>query len=187
MAEAKRFCWVDPSFGDDDGIIADEIRAARERCERVTGLQLLTATWAMYLDQLPGDLCGTGLAYGSWDWLERYSIVLPRPPLLTVTSVTYVDYAGVTQTWDASLYQVDAKSRPARLYPAWGQIWPLARYQMNAVTITYTAGYGAALAVPAEIKSAIKAHVKYCYDNRDGRDEDFLDNLFARFGHGWRF
>ncbi len=188
--DVKPYLWIDSSFAADDTLLTGLIQAARERCERVTGLQLITATWRMSLDQCPGLQSWKPYAqmsgYG-WNWLRQWEVVVPRPPLQAVSAITFVDYAGVTQTWTSTLYQVDADSKPARIYPAYGQIWPQARYQFNAVQITYTAGFGVASAVPQDLKDRMLACVKYCYDNRDNRDEEFLDNLFRGHWHGWQF
>jgi hypothetical protein len=67
----------------------------------------------------------------------------------------------VTQTWSSSLYTVDAPAgefaEPGRIYPAYGQVYPVTRAQPAAVTIRFVCGYGAAAsAVPGPIRSAMK-------------------------------
>jgi uncharacterized phiE125 gp8 family phage protein len=86
----------------------------------------------------------------------------------SVSSVTYVDEAGATQTLASSGYQVDVTSLPPRVTPAYGAYWPAARgttYQ--AVRVTFVAGYGLAAAVPDALKAAIKLLTSHWYENRE--------------------
>lgn len=160
LAAAKRQVQRDPDFADDDLLIKDLIASARDLIERFSGRQLLTATYELTLDAFP---CG-------WDAID-----IPRPPLVEVASIEYVDAAGVTQTWDDANYLVDAPSGPTadrgRIALAYGQIWPITRCQMNAVTITYTAGYGDDdELVPAGLKRAVLMLLSHWYSNRDAVD-----------------
>jgi len=74
--------------------------------------------------------------------LDAFPAVIrpPLPPLRSVTSITYIDTAGASQTLAASKYQVDAKAEPARIKPAYGEVWPGTRAVYNAVTVRYEAG-----------------------------------------------
>jgi hypothetical protein len=84
--------------------------------------------------------------------------VLPRPPLVSITSVSYVDTTAHTQTWAATsgLSAREAagpKAQYAWIVPAYAIVlYPITRYQPEAVTIEYVCGYGAASAVPDSIK-----------------------------------
>lgn len=169
-AEAKTNAWIEIS--DDDTFVDSIIKAGRERCERVTGRQLVTATWELYLDDFPG---ATG------------TIIVPKPPLQSVSSITYLDTAGTSQTLATANYKVDAISEPGRIVPAPNCTWPGTRQTLNAVTVTFVAGYGLAAAVPEEIKDRIKAYVMHRYEHRgqEGIDEEFLDAIFRRSGHGY--
>jgi hypothetical protein len=84
-------------------------------------------------------------------------ILLPCGPVQSVTSVVYVDTAGVSQTLVVTTdYVVDTSAEPARIYPAYGCSWPSARSQPNAITVTYVAGYGLAGAnVPEPLLDAM--------------------------------
>lgn len=79
--------------------------------------------------------------------LDRFTcpIVLQRPPLVSVLSVSYVDVDGVTQSLSVSPagYQLSESGdrTKARLYPLYGEAWPETRCQPDAVTIEYLAGY----------------------------------------------
>ena len=99
-------------------------------------------------------------------------ITLPRPPLIAVSAIQYVDTAGTTQTMNAADYDVDALSEPGRIAPAWGVSWPGLRERMGAVTVTYAAGYDPggspqdAAAVPDLAKHAIKQLAGLWYEQR---------------------
>ena len=75
-----------------------------------------------------------------------------------MTSIQYVDDAGDTQTLSTSLYQVDTKSQPGRIIPAYGESWPTVRSDtLNAVTVNFVAGYGDDPEdVPAGLRHAVK-------------------------------
>lgn len=147
-AEAKAHLRVDHS--DDDTYISTLIKAARHYIEQVTNRALITQTWIAYLD----------------DFLPV--IQLPKPELISVTGITYVDTDGTTQNLGTSIYTVDTDSLPGRVYEAYNQSWPTVRDIPKAVAITYTAGYGAASTnVPEPILQASKILVAHWYENRE--------------------
>lgn len=149
LAEAKLHLRV--SHSAEDTLITALVAAATLNAQTETGRQLVTATLRMSMDAFP----------------RGRVIELPRPPLLTVTSVTYLDDTGATQTLDDSLYTVDIDSTPGRLVLADGQVWPSTDNEPNAVQVTYTAGYGAASAVPATVKAWMLLQVGALYRNRE--------------------
>lgn len=150
----------------DDSIVDGLITAARRYVERVYRIQLVTATWELYLDGFP----------------SRYGIIIPRPPLVSVTSVTYTDETGSGQTWSSSDYQTDLNSKPGRIRPVEGETWPNTQASTyGTVVVTYVAGFGAAADVPEEIKTAIKLRVEYFYDRPEKktlleRADDLLES-----------
>lgn len=124
------------------------IQAAREYCENYTSRAYLPQTWRYSLDAFPW--------YGAnINWTDRFSvyqraglwtksleITLPRPPLIDLVSIQYLDVNGVLTTIDPSFYVVDYDSEPARVVPAPGNYWPYPQlYRPNTVQITYISGY----------------------------------------------
>ena len=178
LPEAKEYLRV--SHDDEDDLISDTIAAARELIETVTRRQLMTATLELTLDAFPRpDRCdpttyGGGLmnsyadAYGGGPtvWGQGQAIVIPRPPLQSVTSITYVDQGGATQTLASNAYQVDAKNEPGRILPAFNAYWPLTRNQINAVTVTYVAGW-TSQTLPKKVKSLARLLLAHLYEHRD--------------------
>ena len=54
LSQVKRHCRV--SIDDDDDLVTEDlIPAVRDRCELVTGRQLVEATWDLRLDSFPCD------------------------------------------------------------------------------------------------------------------------------------
>lgn len=150
---------------DDDTLITALIVAARQSAEHITGRALMPQTWELALDEFP-NVALWSLRRVS-DGQERMAIKLPKPPFSSITSVSYVDADGVTQTIASSGYQLDSHSEPARLMPAYGASWPSTRDQANAVLIRFAAGYANAAAVPQEIKQWMLLRVGMLYENRE--------------------
>lgn len=149
LDEAKAHCRVD--ITDDDALITALIIAAREYVEEQTARQLITATWVRHLDCFPAGV-----------------IELPRPPLISVGAITYIDPNGVIQTLDPSQYTVDIWTEPGRLLPAFGLSWPSHRRGPSSVAIPYQAGYGAAgTAVPRSLRQAMLLLIGGWYENRE--------------------
>ena len=123
---------------DDDTLVAMRLTAARRQIEERTSRAFLEQSWLLQLDEFP---CG--------------EIRLPRPPLISVESIVYVDAGGELQELDAAEYVIDDVSEPARIVPAYGRTWPTARCQPGAVAISFTCGYGEASDVPEDLKAAI--------------------------------
>ncbi len=159
LNEAKQQCYIPVSDTDTDmeELLESFIKSARMYAENRMWRQLVDATITYKLDDFP-------IAYQEF---KKEIIELPRAPLISVTSIQYETESG-TQTISDSDYRVDTTSQPARIEPV--TFWPSANDQINAVTITYKAGYGddnSKSTVPEDIKVGIKMRVKSLYDNRD--------------------
>lgn len=149
LAEAKLHLRVETGVTDDDAWITATIQAARERAEHITNRAFITQTWELALDAFPAA-----------------EIKLPKPPLASITSVSYTDSAGVDQTLSNTLYTPDLYSTPGWLLPAYGTSWPATRASANAVRVRYVAGYGAAAAVPQGIKNWMLLVIGQLYAER---------------------
>lgn len=152
------------------------ITAAREEAEKITRRQLITATWELRLDHFPGGCfigAGPGNYYGNKKLIpgrgQSDAIYLPMPPLQSVTTVKYLDYANVEQTLvENTDYMVDTYSEPARITPCYGEVWPVTYPVINAVRIVFVAGYGDDdTDVPESIRNWIKAMAGTLYENRE--------------------
>lgn len=159
-AEAREFCRVDDDS--QDSTLDMCIKAARERIENDTSRALVTQTLRVTMDAFP---CAADRTYASEN-LNIEAIQVPRPPLVSVTSITYVDTDGATQTLSASRYTVDTYSEPGRIVPAYGYSWPSTRDIPNAVTIVYVAGY-TTTNIPARAKLLCGMLTHYEFDQRN--------------------
>lgn len=152
VAEARGHVRQD--LMDDDAWLQDAIAAATEMVEGDTNRQLITAVSRLSLDGVPAQ-----------GWID-----IPRPPLVSVSSLTYVDTNSVTQTWAATNYRVSAPAGPrcarGRITLASGISWPTLATVSDALQVNFTHGYGAASAVPAMLKQALKLLIAHWYDNR---------------------
>lgn len=143
-AQAKTHMRVDIS--DDDTYIDTLITSARQYAEEITSRSFITQTWVRMLDWFPAV------------------IELERGDVISVTTLKYIDSNGDLQTLAADQYQTDFTANPARVMPARTVTWPtISSLDFNAVQVTYTAGYGAASAVPAIIKDAVRILVEHLY------------------------
>ncbi len=110
---------------------------------------------------------------------------LPFPPLVSVTSITYVDNNGDTQTWATSKYRVLNAANPTvcgRVELAYGETWPTTRRIEQAITVTFQAGFGDATAVPEHYKHLIKVMVKEMFDNREPLEKSNVEQSPAYRG-----
>lgn len=131
------------------------IVAARQWGEALTGRAFVSQSWELRLPYFPA------------------AIELPKPPAASVTSVKYLDTAGVLQTLSPSLYLVTglaAEVARAQIEPAYGASWPSTHSVSDAVRVVFSAGYGAASAVPQGIKSALLDHAAEAFRNRERPD-----------------
>jgi len=146
--EARDHLRIDTT--DDDALLQSYIIAARTHAENITNRQLVRATFTLKFDQFPAF------------------IVCPRPPLSSVTSITYTDTAGDTQTFSSDSYSADTNSDPGRIDLAYGESWPSTRGDHNNIVVTFVAGYGtAATDVPEPIRVAMLMMVGHWYENRE--------------------
>lgn len=154
LAEAKSHLRVDSA--DDDALIERLIASATGSLDGELGLlgrALLTQTWRLDLDTFPGIR----------------PIELPLPPCQSVGSVSYLDRDGASVTLAPSAYRVSGlgSSSFGRISPAPGTRWPETWATPDAISIEFTAGYGAAGDVPEPIRSAILGAVASLYAQRE--------------------
>lgn len=145
VAEAKAYLRL--KTADQDALVAESIRSARDAVERATERPLITQTWELRADALSVDAHG---------------LVLPwAAPLQEVLSVE-IDRAGTIAPADPAVYAVDNTQEPARL------IWtnthsPIFGYDLprpSWIVVQYRVGYGdAASAIPPALLQAHRAYM----------------------------
>jgi len=151
LADAKAHLRIDSD--DEDTLVAALITAARQMCEEQTWRALITQTWDLSLE--------------AWPLLDH--IAVPRPPLLTVTSITYRDDDGSTATMSASDYRVVTAYGPGRIVLKPGATWPSVTLDTGLpITVRYTCGFGAtATSVPEPLRHGMLLVLGHLYENRE--------------------
>jgi uncharacterized phiE125 gp8 family phage protein len=152
LAEAKAHLRVD--HDDEDALIARLVIAAREACERVSGRAFITQSWKLWRDAWPDECCPR-------------AIPIPKPPLISVTSVAAYDRSGAATTLSSDAYIVDSAAVPGRIILKDTTVLPVDLREANAIAVTYQAGYSANAAnVPAGIRAAVLSLLAHLYEVR---------------------
>lgn len=145
------------TFADDDDLFHQLIHAATTELETRCQRTLCESTWTLTLDEFPEG-----------------GIKLPMPPILSVQSIVYYDSTGAQLTLNPADYIVDTASEPGWVWLAPGKVWPETQDRINAVTVTYKAGYlsgGTAQqqreAVPKDLRAWLLIRVATLYENRE--------------------
>lgn len=130
LAEMKNHLKQDSDITTDDALISAQIMACRDVIETRTGANvdrqkvMLATTFETKLDYFPP------------------CIYLPRVPLVSISSIKYIDTDGVEQTFSSSKYTI-VNAQLGIVELAYGETWPMTRSQTNAVTVRYVAGIAA--------------------------------------------
>ena len=148
---AKAHLRVDDS--DSDALISAYVASAGAFAEQVTGLRLATQT----------------LKLRAWGF-EDCTFRLPAAPIQSISSITYLDQTGATQTLDASIYVTDLNGIHPTISRAYNKTWPAHLVQMGSVTITVVCGYADG-AVPTPIKQTMLLMVGDWFKNRETSEE----------------
>jgi uncharacterized phiE125 gp8 family phage protein len=151
----------DGSDDDAESVTNQIIPAVRERGELATRRAFVgPQTWDYILDGFPPD-----------GFIE-----IPKPPLIDVLFVKYVDTQGVTQTWASSSYLVQAPAGPrcrrGRVALPFASVWPVTLRQMGAVTVRFRCGYQGtdsdpAAGLPPLLISAMLTDCGRLYEQRE--------------------
>lgn len=152
LQEAKDHLKVDST--DEDALIEALIQGARQHVDGRDGWlgrQLITATWDLTLQTFPAT-----------DF-----ILLPLPPIQSVTSITYTDTDGDSQTFASSKWSLsnDLNWRP-RVDLAYGETWPSTRTEADTVVVRFVSGYGVQADVPAPIRAGMLLLIAHWYEHR---------------------
>lgn len=150
LVEAK--AWLRETGSHEDALISDILARAVAEVEALAGKAIINRTLRMRQDRWPLIRC----------------LRLPMPPLVSVTSVEYLDAAGTLTTLAGSNYTVStAQDSEGRVVLKSGSLWPTLADEPDAVRVTYVAGYGASGdAVPFAFREAMKVLVEDGWDSR---------------------
>lgn len=160
-AEALQFLRVDSPSVAETAQIEMMITAARQWCEEYLRRAIGVQTLELILPAFPsrGD-----------------KAIILRPPVVSVTSVEYLDTAGdeITLVEDTDFY-LSQDSDPGEIRPL--ADWPATLNTANAVRVRFQTGYYAggspvvSLELPKTIRTAILMQVADLYENRGAQSE----------------
>lgn len=150
LADAKAHLRVDGA--DEDSVITALIEAAREQCEEYLRRTILDSIIQLRLDYFHA---------------ERFC--LPRGPVRSIESVSYLDTDGVNTALDQSTYTLLTGRELDEITLGYGKTWPATLTQPGAVTIDYAAGMALndGTGAPAPVVHAIKLLVGHLFENRE--------------------
>lgn len=170
------------TWSTDDAQITRKLAAARRYCEVVARTTFVDTVFDLVEDSFPfsggymnrqvrqfyGQFSGgTGSVAPLTLALNCGGISLPRGPVESVTSITYLDPNGNTVVLDPSQYDVTT-GNPGRVAPAFGKVWPVTLPQIGAVRVRFVAGYGPdATTVPENVQEAVLLYLGFLYENRE--------------------
>jgi uncharacterized phiE125 gp8 family phage protein len=156
VAEMRAHCRIGQGVSDFDAELMAAVDAAVGSIEDQTRRAIITQTWRAHISEC---------------WSENDPIALPRPRLQSVTSV---EYRKEDDTWavaDTGSYRVSGHGDPATLWLRDG-LGPSDVADMDVRSdsvwrVTYTAGYGDIMSVPAALRAAVKLLAGHLFENRE--------------------
>lgn len=162
-AQMKQHLRVTSSTTEDDAEIDRLTLAAREQVESYTGRSMMKQQVTLKLSRFPHGIH------------ER--IYLPRPPLRSVSSITYIENtSGTTSTWASSDYEVHTTPQPGFVSLGRNDEWPsdIETTVADPVTVTYLAGFATSTGqdvgphgVYQRMRQALALTVGNWYENRE--------------------
>lgn len=139
-------------FTDDDSLITILIAGARGFAEKYCGSRFASQTVAVKCD------CFADMA--------RF----PEAPVTSISSISYVDTDGATQTLATSVYELRADGLEVSIALKYNQTWP-AIQPGSRITVTAVVGYATA---PDDVKRAMLLYIAGGYANRENhKDSDW--------------
>lgn len=150
--------------------VKEFLRIDEDEAEENDLLNTLIASAGLHLDGYGGLL---GRALVTQQWRQRFSdfphsdcLPIPFGPVQGTPTLSYIDQLGVTQSF-TGFHLVSLGLGPA-LELQDGLAWPLAATRPDAVTLTWTAGYGDdEAAVPEPFQLAALQLIAHWYAARE--------------------
>jgi len=151
LSSAKLQCRIVED--DEDDLLLAYIAASQEAVESVTGRALSSQQWRLSLDRFPAS---------------TRPIEIPRPPLVSIDTFTYLDANGDSQAMVLDTdYHLDGDAEPALVYPP-STGWPTVHSTRRpTVILEYTCGHAEARPAPAWAIQVVRVLVGHCYENRE--------------------
>lgn len=137
----------------EDSVVERLISGARAMCQAECRRAFITQTWT-------ADFCS---------FPRRRGPLMLGKGAQSVTSVQYYDDANDLTTLDPVLYDVQVSRQLGRVTPAVDEVWPDYEAQVDAVLVTFVAGFGDDPEdVPSDILIAIQMTAAWLHQHREG-------------------
>lgn len=119
----------------------------------------------------PNGVIGKALYTQTWELSVRSAdsksrIELPVTPVQSVSTISYYDGDNTQQTLTVDDFYLHTNEDWAYLTPKTGVSWPTTYNRLDAITVTFVAGYGEAAEIPQGIKQAMLLLLTHWYENR---------------------
>jgi len=171
VAEAKAHCIIDHDAH--DAMLEQFIRSSVEQLVPLhgwLGRPIMQTTFEAHLSRF------------------KPIIQLPFPPLVSVTSIKYVDKDGASQTVDTDVYEVITTREPGRVELVDGKAWPS---DARKIVVEFVAGYAEDVEdVPGPIRHYILLSVAEAYSRRELSEMGIVltgNKFWLSMLEGWRF
>lgn len=158
LAEAKAHLRV--LHEDDDDLITAQLAAACDTIERATRVALQPQTLRCSLKD--------------WPQADR-RLWVPRPPMVSVTHVKYMDADNVERTVSSGNYFTLLNTGSVVFLADFS--WPSLADRPDAVRVTYVAGVAT---IPTSLKQCILLQLQQGYDGQDERRQRAIDALIEQ-------
>ena len=149
VEEVKEYARIDGS--EEDNLLTSLIESSRIDIENFLGKALINRTVELTFDNWPSHV-----------------VLLPMPPLVSITSVETTDEDDTDTTYAATNYYIRTEAIPGELIIKKESTLPTnTERDIGGYKITYIAGYGTnPEQVPAPIRKALKEFVTEIYEKR---------------------
>ncbi len=172
VEEVKEYARIDGS--EEDNLLTSFIESSRIKVENFLGKALINRTMELTFD----------------NW-SKHIILLPSPPLVSITSVVTLDEDDTATTYDSDNYYIRTEAIPGEIIIKKESTLPTnTERDKGGYKITYVAGYGTnPEQIPASIREAIKMFVTERYEKRVTDDSIPLNVLkeLIPIRNRWKF
>ena len=195
LAEVKSWAKVDST--DDDALLQELLTAARISAEEYTRRSFISQTLRLTLD-LSGSGLDSALGEGVYELphTELYGglprvIELPKPPAVSITSVTTYNTSGTSAAYASTNYYLNTHGNRLALYDT--AVWPSPLRALGACEVVYVDSGQSGPAChrqPRDESKMLDRAARAAFDlieRADGEDpESVLEQLRVALGLGRR-
>lgn len=174
LNELKNYLRMESSETHDDDELRELISVARNFVEGRTNRAFLTQTRTLRMPYFPTSRCF---------YIDGY-------PVQSITSITYTDTGGSSQTFDSSKYQL-IKGPPDRVELVYVESWPTNRSYRDLIEVVYVCGDTDQSSVDVRVKQAMKIYCQMEFDELSDKQvlakQTALDSLIHQLelGDDW--